>query len=146
MYFANPKREFIIQTDASKTAIGWILQQKDDHGRIRIVHCGGRNLRKHEKGYGVTEIELLSLIHCITQIKHYLDKSLTHVVFSDHITLTFIKSMKNSTNGRLFRWALYLDEYQLDIRHKKGTSMAHVDYISRIEHDPDSVLQTSIIL
>src|SRR6201996_4472208 len=46
MYFPNPKKEFIITVDASKTAIGYIiLKQKNEQGSLRIVQCGGRKLR-----------------------------------------------------------------------------------------------------
>ena len=40
------------------------------------------------------------------------------VIFSDHNPLTFIHKMKNK-NQRLLSWSLFLQKYNLDIRHIK---------------------------
>ena len=54
--FPDMSKEFILTTDASDIALGYILGQKDDEGRETVICYGGRSIRKTERSY-------LSLIH-----------------------------------------------------------------------------------
>ena len=48
---------FILSTDASGTAIGYILGQKDSDGKEMVVAYGSRSLRPDERKYTVSEQE-----------------------------------------------------------------------------------------
>lgn len=39
---------------------------------------------------------------------------------------------KKETNKRIARWVMALQEYDFKIQHRKGSSMTHVDALSRI--------------
>ncbi|XP_041824841.1 uncharacterized protein LOC121629272 [Melanotaenia boesemani] len=52
------------------------------------------------------------------------------VVYTDHNPLTFLRSLK-SPNPRLVRWSLFLQGYDLDIRHIKGPDNILADALSR---------------
>lgn len=54
------------------------------------------------------------------------------MVCTNHIPLVFLKHMYNH-NQRLMRWALLVQEYNLDIRHKKGVDNILADVLSK-EH------------
>ncbi|KAL0172199.1 hypothetical protein M9458_032510, partial [Cirrhinus mrigala] len=43
----------------------------------------------------------------------------TITVYTDHNPLVFLMRMSNA-NQRLMRWSLIMQEYSVEIRHKKG--------------------------
>ena len=58
-------------------------------------------------------------------------------VLTDHISLTWMDSLKLGT-GRLYRWALQLQEYSFDVTHVKGQLHVLADAMSRIKYPKDS--------
>src|SRR5437867_4235851 len=102
--YPDLNKGFIITTDASKKSIGYILSQKDANGVERPISFGGRSLRNNEKNWSITEIEGLSLVESIREYYAYLQCQ-SFEVFSDHISLKWLNSIKNSLGGRLFRWS-----------------------------------------
>ncbi|RDY08446.1 Retrovirus-related Pol polyprotein from transposon 17.6, partial [Mucuna pruriens] len=80
--------------------------------------------------YTTTEKELLEIIFA-------LDKFL--IVFFDHATLKYLLK-KPDAKPQLIRWMLLLQEFDLEIRDKKGVDNAVADHLSRIEHEPDLIL------
>ena len=51
-------------------------------------------------------------------------------VRTDHQSLSYIKSLKNPT-GRLGRWALYFDQFDMDVEYRKGSLNVINDVLSR---------------
>jgi hypothetical protein len=123
--------EFLLETDASTTGIAWTLSQKDDNNRQRVIDYGGRSLRGAEFRFPVTQLECLSLIEAIKENHTYLANSFC-LVHTDHVSLTFLRSMKLSPNNRLARWSLFLQPYNIKIVHKSGKSNTVPDGLSRI--------------
>ena len=42
-------KEFVLSTDASKEALGFVLGQKDENGKEYVIAYGGRAVRPDEK-------------------------------------------------------------------------------------------------
>ena len=55
----DPSKPFIVECDASNYAIGGILSQKDDEGKLHPVAYYSRSLLIVEVNYSITEKELL---------------------------------------------------------------------------------------
>jgi hypothetical protein len=71
------------------------------------------------------------MIYNVTKFRHYLlGKRFTFHV--DHSALVYLVS-KASLTGKLARWALLLQEYELDIVHRPGAQHAVADYLSWLE-------------
>jgi hypothetical protein len=123
-----------LYTDASGASISYVLGQRDDHGKEVVIAYGGRALRDSERRWGITEQEGLALIEGIRYHHVYLtDKPFTAV--TDHAALQYIKDNKMRT-GRLSRWSVFLQQYRINIVHKKGKLHSNADSLSRREYPP----------
>jgi O-acetyl-ADP-ribose deacetylase (regulator of RNase III)/transposase InsO family protein len=126
---------FIVRCDASTQGIGFILGQLDSAGRERIVSMGSRSLTPAETRYSISELECLALVSAIREFGPYLANQ--HFdVYTDHIALKYLQSMKLSSNNRLARWALQLQPFRFTIHYKPGHLMAAPDALSRADRAP----------
>ena len=55
------------------------------------------------------------------------------IVYIDHLTIKYLISNKDA-KLRLIRWVLLLQEFNLEIRDKKGMENQVVDHLSRLEN------------
>ena len=127
-------KQFILTTDASTTSIAWTLSQLDDELKERAILYGGRSLRDAELNWDVTSLEGIALVSAIKACHHYLADN-NFIVYTDHESLINLRDTKNK-HGRLFRWAILLQEYTFQVKHKAG-KLNHVDGLSRIEYPPE---------
>ena len=70
--YPDTNKEFILTTDASGQALSYILSQKDDTEKERVIAYGGRALCKSENNYPVTELEGLAIIEGIKAYHPYI--------------------------------------------------------------------------
>ena len=110
-------------------AIDYVLSQMGSDNKEHVIAYGGRALTKAEKAYAITEQEMLALISAANHFRVYLLHSKC-IVYTDHKALTWLKTIKH-TNPRLIRWALKLNEYSFEIKHRPGTKHQHCDALSR---------------
>jgi len=47
-------------------------------------------------------------------------KNVLHHVYTDHSLLLFLNNIANN-NQKLLRWPLYMQQYNLDVRHRPGS-------------------------
>ena len=132
--FPDMTKPFQLTTDASGLAIGYILGQKDDQNRERIISFGGRALRKEEKKWTVSELECLAVLEGIKQNKVYLSHN-KFTVYTDHKALIWLHKIKD-TDAKLGRWALQLQNYNFDVVYREGKNNKNADAISRIPYPP----------
>ena len=144
--YPDMKREFILSTDASGGALGYILGQIDDKGGEYVIAYGGRAIRPDEQKWNTSELECLAIISGIETFKHYL----THqhfTVFTDHSALQWLMTKREPT-GRLARWCLKIQSYHFTVKHRKGSQNQNADAISRIDYSqmPESEQHASKII
>ncbi|CAC5421147.1 unnamed protein product [Mytilus coruscus] len=109
-YFRN---EFYLSIDASDSAIGYELGQKDHQGLEKVIAFEGRGLRDQKKRWHINHKEGLALIEAIKTFKPYIANS-QFTVYTDSITVQWLNNSKDAT-GRLGRWSLFLQQYTFDI-------------------------------
>jgi len=80
--------EMILDTDASDTAIGAVLLQKEGHERV--IAYASRRLDRREANYCVTRKELLVVVHFMRHFTQYL-LGRAFLVRTDHSALTWIR-------------------------------------------------------
>lgn len=70
--YPDNSKSFVLTTDASGTALGFILGQFDDNGVERVIAFGGRSLNKFERNYTISERECFAIIEGIKTYHVYL--------------------------------------------------------------------------
>ena len=56
------------------------------------------------------------------------------IVVTDHVSLSYLKTMRFSGNNRQTRWALFQQSYGFSVQYKKGALNTAADAISRMEY------------
>uniref|UniRef100_A0A3B3I2A9 Gypsy retrotransposon integrase-like protein 1 n=1 Tax=Oryzias latipes TaxID=8090 RepID=A0A3B3I2A9_ORYLA len=126
--FSKP---FKLEIDASADGVGAVLLQEDDSGIDHPVSYFSKKLNDHQKRYSTIEKEALSLLLALQHFEVYVGSSTVPVkVFTDHSPLVFLRRMSNH-NQRLMRWALFIQDYNLEMHHKRGSENVIADALSR---------------
>ncbi len=72
-----------------------------------------------QENYLVVEKEALALIWALQYFDVYVGGGAQICIYSDHNPLTFLHSLQ-SPSQRLMRWVLFLQPYNLQIKHIRG--------------------------
>lgn len=118
---------FTIKTDASAYAIGSVLVQGDNSEEHPIEYAS-RLLTEAERNYSTIEREALAVIWATEKFRGYIDGGVT--IITDHQPLKWLMSIK-SPSGRLARWALKLQQYDITIQYQPGRTNIVADCLSR---------------
>ena len=80
--------------------------------------------------YSTTKKELLAIVFALEKFRQYLVGAKV-VVYTDHATIRYLLHKKDA-KPRLIRWILLLQEFNLEIRDKKGCENVVADHLSRM--------------
>ncbi|RDX84522.1 Retrovirus-related Pol polyprotein, partial [Mucuna pruriens] len=109
---------FELMCDASNSALG--------AGQpVHVVAYASRTMDPAQQNYTTTEKELLAIVFAVDKFRSYLLGSKI-IVFSDHAALRYLLK-KPDAKPRLIRWMLLLQEFNLEIRDKKGAENSVAD-------------------
>ena len=126
----DPKKTYYLQTDASNTGIGAVLMQKHDEKLFPVCYAS-KKLSSTERNYSTIEKECLAVVWGIKRFHLYL-YGVPFVLQTDHEPLKYMNSAKFA-NGRLMRWAMFLQSYTFRVEAIKGSENVGADYLSRAE-------------
>ena len=125
-------KPFKLEVDASAVGAGAVLLQEDAGGVDHPVCYFSNKFNVHQVNYSTIEKVTLALLLSLQHFEVYVGSSvLPVVVYTDHNPLVFLARMYNQ-NQRLMRWALAMQDYHLEIRHKKGSENVVADALSRL--------------
>nr|XP_016477412.1 PREDICTED: uncharacterized protein LOC107798892 [Nicotiana tabacum] len=131
------KDPFELMCNASDGGIGAMLGQR----RTKIFHSNyyaSKTLTPAQINYTVTEKELLAVVWVFDKFWAYLVGTKV-IVYTDHATIRYLFEKKDA-KPRLIRWVLLLQEFDLEIRDRRGIENQVVDHLSRLEtrnHEPE---------
>ena len=121
-------RPFILQTDASDFALGYVLAQEEDEALLLPIRYGGRILPPSEIRYAPTEKELFA-IFCAVKREEVYAKGHEFIVYSNHEPLTRLQTAKEIINKR-HRWIEYLQELGTVVKYLPGKDNVVADFIT----------------
>ncbi|RDY04051.1 Retrovirus-related Pol polyprotein from transposon 17.6, partial [Mucuna pruriens] len=120
--------------DASNSALGVVLVQRAGVSQpVHVIAYASRTMDSAQQNYTTTEKELLAIVFALDKFCSYLLGSRI-IVFSDHAALRYLLK-KLDAKPRLFRWMLLLQEFDIEIRDKKGIENSVADHLSMIERE-----------
>ena len=130
--YADLKKPFLLEMDASREELGAMLQQVQDDGKYHPVAYASRSLHVSEKNYHLSKLEFLALKWAVTeQFKEYLlYKPFT--VKTNKNPLTYILHTPN-LDATGHRWVSALADFNMKIEYLPGADNKVADALSRVE-------------
>jgi hypothetical protein len=132
--FALPEGRFILDTDASGTAVAAELSQIQV-GMEGTMAYASNTLVPAQRNYCPTRKELLAVIRFTRQFRQFL-LGRTFTLRTDQGSLVWHMRFKNP-EGQIARWLEELAQYDMEIEHRPGGKQRNADTLSRI---PDTLL------
>ena len=128
---AYPKlgSKFILDTDASNSAVGAVLSQVQDN-KERVIAYMSKSMNVHERAYCITRKELLAVVTALKHFHSYLYGQ-SVLLRTDNAAVSWMRTLKLPT-GQVARWLQELNTYNLEVIHRGGRSHSNADALSRM--------------
>jgi hypothetical protein len=117
--------------DASNFVVGAVLSQTKDKKHYAISHASKTKTRP-QLNYSTTKKELLAVIFAIDKFRSYLVGAKI-IIYSDYAALKYLLTNKDAKPW-LIRWTLLLQEFDIEIKSKKGVENLVAYHLSRLQY------------
>ncbi|XP_063937997.1 uncharacterized protein LOC135147891 [Daucus carota subsp. sativus] len=135
-------KPFELMCDASDYAVGAVLGQRTSNV-FHVIYYASKTLNDAQLNYTTTEKELLAIVFSFEKFRSYLLGTKV-VVYTDHAAIRYLISKKDS-KPRLIRWVLLLQEFDVEIKDRKGTENQVADHLSRLEDHSKQTTDNTLI-
>lgn len=129
---------FVIVTDASNLGIGCALMQEQE-GELILLEFGSKKFTEAERNWDVREKEAYGIKWSCEHFQDYI-KGFPTLIVTDHESLRW---MHTASAGKVQRWALFLQQFDLEIRSLPGLENLLANWMSR--SFPESSAEAEVI-
>ena len=125
------QKPFFLESDASDFALGAVLSQHGEDGRLHPVAFHSRKFTAAEINYEIHDKELLAIVDSFQEWRHFLEGAQHPItVHTDHKNLEYFMSAK-VLNRRQARWSISLSRFNFVITYRPGSQQVRSDALSR---------------
>ncbi|XP_049867459.1 uncharacterized protein K02A2.6-like isoform X1 [Pectinophora gossypiella] len=133
LWHYDPNLPLILTCDASHTALGAVLSNRDESGVIRPIAYASKKLNSTELKYSTIDKEAMAIIFAVTKFYNY-TYGRTFELETDNAALVRIfgstKGIPKMAAKRLQHYAIFLSAFNYKIKHIK-TNINPADFLSR---------------
>lgn len=108
------------------------------------IAFASRICRGREKHLSSAEGELLAAVFALTKYKQYVGQEHFELI-TDSRALCALKTASNLA-GKLARWAFFLEEFNMTVTHKAGSTLTNADGLSRCPSQHEEAADQAITL
>ena len=131
-------KEFEIMCDASDYAMGTVLGQRTEK-IFKAIYYASKTFNEAQENYSTTEKKMLAMVFAYEKFRPYILGS--HVIIhTNHAAIKYLMAKKDA-KPRLIRWVLLLQEFDLEIKDKKGSDNVIADHLSRMEKTTEKEIE-----
>ncbi|GBG67546.1 hypothetical protein CBR_g677 [Chara braunii] len=126
----DPTRPFALHTNWQPQAISAVLTQHGVDGREHVIEYASKMLSQTQSNYEACKGECLAVVWGIQHFRSYLYGQKFVLITDQQPPL----SLRNNTDytGKLGRWAVRLQDYDIDIRHRATRQHGNADGLTRL--------------
>ena len=127
--FADFKKPFLLETDATIEGLGMVLSQKQDDDQYHPVAYASHGLKGGEPRYHSSKLEFLTLKWAVTdQFREYLQYQ-PFLIRTDNNPLTYVMTKPN-LDAIGHRWVAAMAGYNFEIKYVRGSDNKVTDTLS----------------
>src|SRR5436853_4876808 len=123
---------FEIMCDATNETIGAVLGQRKNK-IFHVIYYASRTLNGAQLNYATTEKEFLAVVFSIDEFRSYL-LGTKITIWTDHMAIKYLLAKKDA-KPRLLRWVLLLQEFDVEIKDRKGSENQMADHLQRLDKE-----------
>lgn len=143
----DPKKQFIIEVDASDSGVEAILSQRSDNdNKLHPCVFFSRHLTPAERNYSIGNCELLADKLVLKKWRHWLEGANQQFqVWTDHCNLEYLITAKRF-NPQQARWSMFFDLFDFVLSFLPGFKNSTADVPSRMHSPEDETEEPGFIL
>jgi hypothetical protein len=127
LMYPDFEKPLILRTDACQRGIGGVLFNVID-GKEKPIAFISKSLSRAAKKWSTKEQECFAIFYCVQALYFYL-MGRPFCIETDHKNLVYMKT--NTTNNRVTRWWMKLQEFDFVVLHIPGPTNVVADALSR---------------
>ena len=133
LHIIDKTKPFILSVDASDYAVSGILSQTGENGIENPVAFSSMKLNSTQRAWATVEKEAYAVIAALRKFRGWVFGTRI-TVYSDHNPLTYL-TLSAPKSAKLMRWALALQEFDVEFRFRSGKTNVAADTLSRLGPD-----------